>query len=249
MVRPSPYDPAVLIEGVLPEFDVVERHRIRVRAPADRAYEAVRALDLGRSPVAMALFAVRGLLRMGRGPRARSFKLDDAGRLGFVVLAEEPGVEFVLGLVGRFWQLRGGIRRVEPEAFEAFAESGFAKAAWNFPVDPLGPSACMVRTETRVLCTDPESQKKFLRYWRVIGPFSGFIRREALRLIKRDAERGRATPMKVTRRPRPDRSVPLRGGCIPGPGRDHHPPGSWLPPGLRRSGPAESGHGRRPENA
>jgi hypothetical protein len=178
----------VLIDDFLPEFDVVERHRIRVRASAERAYEAVRALDLGRSPVVMALFAVRGLLRMGRRPG--SFRLEDAGRLGFVVLGEEPGVEIVLGAVGRFWQLRGGIGRVEPEEFEAFAGPGFAKGALTLRVDPDGPDASMVHTETRVLCTDPESRKKFLRYWRVIGPFSGLIRREALRLIKKEAERG-----------------------------------------------------------
>jgi hypothetical protein len=178
---------AVLIDDFLPEFDVVERHRIRVRASAERAYEAVRALDLGRSPVVMALFAVRGLLRRGRRPG--SFTLEDAGRLGFVVLDEEPGVEIVLGVVGRFWQARGGIRRVDPGAFEAFAEPGFAKGAMTFLVDPDGPDASMVHTETRVLCTDPESRRKFLRYWRVIGPFSGLIRRESLRLIKRHAER------------------------------------------------------------
>ncbi len=178
----------MLIDDFLPEFDVVERHRIRVRASAERTYEAVRALDLGRSPLVMALFAVRGLLRRGRRPG--SFTLEDAGRLGFVVLGEEPGVEIVLGLVGRFWQFRGGIRRVEPKAFESFAEPGFAKGAMTFRVDPDGPDASMVHTETRVLCTDPESRRKFLRYWRVIGPFSGSIRREALHLIKHDAESG-----------------------------------------------------------
>ena len=31
---------------------------------------------------------------------------------GFVLLDEDPGTEVVYGLVGRFWQPRGGLRRV-----------------------------------------------------------------------------------------------------------------------------------------
>src|SRR5439155_412805 len=74
----------------------------------------------------------RGLSRPG-SRRAR-FRLEDAGRLGFVELGREDGEEIVLGLIGRFWRPGGGIVRIEPGEFTTFDRPGFAKAAWNFRV-------------------------------------------------------------------------------------------------------------------
>jgi hypothetical protein len=45
-----------------------------------------------------------------------------------------------------------------------------------------------VATETRIVCTDEASRRAFLRYWRVIRPFSGLIRLEMLRLLRNAAE-------------------------------------------------------------
>jgi hypothetical protein len=46
----------------------------------------------------------------------------------------------------------------------------------------------MLATETRVLCLDDSSRRKFKLYWTLIAPFSGLIRNEALRVVKRAAE-------------------------------------------------------------
>jgi hypothetical protein len=43
-------------------------------------------------------------------------------------------------------------------------------------------------TETRVHVPDPVSRRKFVRYWRVVRPFSGLIRSQVLRAAKRRAE-------------------------------------------------------------
>jgi hypothetical protein len=40
--------------------------------------------------------------------------------------------------------------------------------------------------ETRVALTDAASLRRFRRYWMVIGPFSGLLRRVALRLLDTD---------------------------------------------------------------
>ena len=45
-------------------------------------------------------------------------------------------------------------------------------------------------TETRVLATDEASRRAFRRYWLVIRPFSGLIRRVWLRAIRQRAEGG-----------------------------------------------------------
>jgi hypothetical protein len=43
-------------------------------------------------------------------------------------------------------------------------------------------------TETRIKCLDNESRRSFGFYWMFIQPFSGLIRMEMLRAIKRKAE-------------------------------------------------------------
>ena len=53
---------------------------------------------------------------------------------------------------------------------------------------PLDETRSVVTTETRVRVPDDESRRKFLLYWAAIGPMSGLIRRQALALIKDDAE-------------------------------------------------------------
>ena len=181
----------MLIDEFMPSFDVAERHGIVVRAPAERAYAAIRSVDLSRSLLIRSLFALRGFPVMfaGRREARRRLTLDDFLRSGFVVLAEEPGAEIVLGLIGRFWRPTGGLLLFAPEEFTGFRRPGYAKAVWNFRVEPVGEGRVRVATQTRVQTTDQDSCRSFLRYWRVIGPFSGLVRREMLRLVRSVAER------------------------------------------------------------
>jgi hypothetical protein len=181
----------VLIDGFMPVFDVSERHHILVDAPADRAYQAARRLDLGRSAPIRALFALRGIpsLVRGRARGSRSMTLDDLIRGGFVLLAEDPPREIVLGVVGTFWKPTGGVRRVDASEFAELSDDGEAKAAWNFRVESVTDGRSVTYTETRVRCADESTRRKFLLYWAAMGPFSGYIRRRALYLIRTDAER------------------------------------------------------------
>lgn len=183
----------VLIDRFMPEFDVSEHHLIRVQAPADRAYEAARHMDLARSAVVRSLFAARGIpaLLRRRRPERRTMTLDDLADAGFVWLADEPPAEMVLGVAGTFWRPSGGVVRMAARDFESFERNGCAKAAWNFHVVPVDESTSIVTTETRVRVPDDESRRRFLLYWAAIGPFSGLIRKQALGLIRADAERGR----------------------------------------------------------
>jgi hypothetical protein len=172
----------MLIDEFLPRFEVFQRHALEVHAPPSQVFEAVRAFDLAGSRVSRMLFRARGLLRPG------PLGLDQLLYRGFVFLGEEPPDELLLGLVGKPWTPLGGIvQRLDAEGFRVFERPGFAKVAWNFTVQPRG-SRSRVETETRIHCTDEGSRRAFARYWRLIGPFSGMIRREALRSIQRRAE-------------------------------------------------------------
>lgn len=182
----------MLIDEHLPVAEFAERHALRVHAPPERTYAAARRLDLGGSPVVRVLFAVRSLpalftRRGARGGRGLGVSMEGLLRNGFVLLDERPPHEFVLGLAGRFWTPAGGIERLHPAEYAVYDRPGMAVAAWNFTVLPTDEGS-LVATETRVRCTDDAARRSFARYWRVIRPFSGLIRMEALRAVRRAAE-------------------------------------------------------------
>lgn len=187
-----------LIDAFLPAYDVAASYATGVAAPPERAWAAVRALEMRGSPLVRGLFLLRSLPALVAHPRralarraARrglGLTLDQLLRGGFTLLGERPGEELLLGLVGRFWRADGGIVRVEAGEWGEWERPGYAKAAWNFTLAPGAGGALRLATETRVRCTDPESRRRFLRYWRLVGPFSGLIRRDMLRSVRRAAE-------------------------------------------------------------
>jgi hypothetical protein len=178
-----------LIDDFLPHYDVAERHEIFIAATPTRVYKCLRALDVGRMPFTAALLALRGIphLLTGAVRPSRRMTLEDLTTLGFVVLADNPPLELVLGVAGRFWRPTSGVVRISASDFGRFAEPGHVRAAWNFRIESE-PGGCRLRTETRVECIDDSALLRFRLYWAVIGPFSGLIRRDMLRAIRRDAE-------------------------------------------------------------
>jgi hypothetical protein len=174
-------------------YDVHTTHTIRINASANRVYNASRKFDLSCSPVIRILFFLRSLpalLWSVKKSKTNSLgnTLDGLLSNGFILLEENPPNEIVLGLVGKFWTLSGCIQRMTPDALAAFNDAGYAKAVWNFHLEEQADGSTLLSTETRVQCTDDVSRKKFLRYWFIVGPFSGLIRKEMLRTIKQQAE-------------------------------------------------------------
>lgn len=172
----------MLLDRFMPAYDVRSRHRIEVDAPPGHVYRVMRDIDLARSRTVRVLFALRGL------PHRRPLTLDGLTRAGFVVLAEDPGSELVLGVTGRFWRASGALRRIGPDEFRSFTDPEHVKAAWSMRVDPGEKAGAVLATETRVATTDEASRRAFRRYWRVVGPFSGFIRTRILEQVKSAAE-------------------------------------------------------------
>jgi len=175
----------------MPACDVSEFHETTVRAPIQKVYDALRIADLGGSPIVRLLLRLRALPAMftiGGHKRNLHINLDALVKGGFVLLGENPPNEIALGLIGRFWKLSGATRSIIAGEFKAFDEPGYAKAVWNFSLVQEGANLTRLATETRVRCSDDASRGRFRLYWGVIAPFSGLIRREVLRLIRREAE-------------------------------------------------------------
>jgi hypothetical protein len=181
-------DAHVPLDEFLPQYDANE-----IAAPPDAVIAAVRSLTPDEVPLVNVLMAVRSLpgrvLRRRRPPlrpHGGGPVLDRMLAGGFVLLAESPG-EVVLGTVGRFWTLDGGIRRVTADEFAAFGDAGFAKAVMNFHVR-AGGAGTRLTTETRILATDEAARRSFRRYWRIVMPGSALIRRAWLRAVRKRAE-------------------------------------------------------------
>ncbi|MDQ3957683.1 MAG: hypothetical protein M3273_05105 [Actinomycetota bacterium] len=180
------------IDRYLEVYDVRSSHAIEVDAPAAVVYRAVRDMDLGKSLPVVALLALRGMPHFltGKARPSRSITLETFLQAGFTILEERPPSELVAGAVGKFWRADSGLLRIAPEEFTPFDEPGHAKAALTFVVEERG-SGSLLSTETRVACTDASALRKFSIYWRIVGPFSGLIRRIMLAQVKRAAESAR----------------------------------------------------------
>ena len=197
----------MLLDDLLPEFDVRASYAIRIAAPQGRIYASLRTADFDHWGLMRVLFGLRALPALLREPQAMWRRLRSERRRqrvtlerllerGFTLLGERPEEELVLGTVGRFWLARGELWPTTPQQFHQPSPTGTAKAAWNFTLGAGSRGSIQVTTETRVLCADPRTRRRFLAYWSLVGPFSGLIRREMLAAIRAEAE-GSAPPRAV----------------------------------------------------
>ena len=182
-----------LLDQFIPEYEVVERHEIRVAAPVEIAFEAACEMDIQQSAIVRAIFRTRELFVGGKTERAAGplGLVEQARAWGWGVLAEHPGHEIVFGGVTQPWHANPTFRALPPNEFRDFREPDYVKIAWTLRADPIDATKSIVCTETRAVTTDPSSGAKFRRYWSFVMPGTDLIRRMALRLVKTDAE-GRA---------------------------------------------------------
>jgi|SRR5215210_7322055 len=154
------------LDAYLPAYEFVTRHEVAVEADQGRADRALREVTFREVPLVRGLLLARGLGARKGGDSVLGTMIPRAS-----VLDDVPGEGIVLTLRGQFWRLRG---RGPEEA---------ATAVIDFRAHPG-----RLTTETRVHVPDAASRRKFVRYWRVVRPFSGLIRVLVLRAAKRRAE-------------------------------------------------------------
>jgi hypothetical protein len=185
---------------------MLEVDAVELAVSAERAWTAVRNLDLARSPIVRALFGLRTVPDRLRGKTVElRFRLEDLKSTpetpGFQLLIDEPPRELAVGAIGKVWHLSIPFLHVpDAESYRDFHEPDYVKVAWALRVEPLEGSRSRVVFELRVEATDPEAWQKFRRYFRVIGPGSHFIRRLLLSQLQRDLHAAEADE---NRRPLP----------------------------------------------
>lgn len=180
------------LDEFAPVYQFAEIHKIAIRAGQNRAYAAIKAVTADEILFFRTLTWLR---RFGHGgPESilnapeRLPLLEVATRTSFLLLAEDPGREIVVGTIVSAptgWKPKA---QPTPEDFKALDRPGFAKATMNFRLEDAGSAGCVVITETRVYATDASARRRFAAYWRAIYPGSALIRRMWLRAVKLRAE-------------------------------------------------------------
>jgi hypothetical protein len=176
------------IDEFLPIYDVSASYEVRISAPPSLVYQCLLRSDFNKPWLVRLLMTIR----TGKRPPRNRVPGDLPQRLqgtGFVILAEIPNEEMVIGLAGKFWRRDGG-RCLDLTAsdFVGFSRLGYAKVAWNFRLRTESPMCTVLSTETRIKSFGRAAFWKFRFYWSLVGAFSGLIRKAILKQVKTEAK-------------------------------------------------------------
>jgi hypothetical protein len=181
-----------MLDRLIPKPALREIDRVELGVNANRAWHAVRQLDLAQSMLVRVLFGIRTIpdRLKGKRPELRlrlGSLVSTPVSPGFQILAEDPPREIAVGAIGKVWRpVIPFVHVPDAAAFAAFGEDGYIKVAWALRVAADTEEASHVEFELRVVATDDDAWKKFSRYFRLIGPGSHFIRRVLLAQLERD---------------------------------------------------------------
>ena len=189
-VPPAADEQDDLLERFIPDYDVVERHHVRVEAPAAVTLATAKESNFD-SPLVTAIFRAREIALRAGPPKpieARGL-VNVFTAIGWVILDETPEREIVFGAVTQPWKPDVAFRSIAPEAFRSFSEPGYVKIAFTLRADPVNEHESIFRTETRVVPTDAGARRTFRWYWARFSPGIIVIRYALLRGVKNAAER------------------------------------------------------------
>jgi hypothetical protein len=177
-----------LLDDVLPEYQFFERHSARIHARPEQVMQAVRQSTFGDLKSLVTLLKIRGAAL--RTHDTGSFLQDQRVLDAFSASGYLSGSsEHEIAMFG-VWNVRAN-RRPEVHTLQEFAdyrEQGAVKMAFDFTVQEAGEGWSTISTETRVLALDDFTRRGMGRYWRLIVPGSGLLRRQWLDGIRKRAE-------------------------------------------------------------
>jgi hypothetical protein len=179
----------MLVDEFLPVYDVSDSVATVVDADVAATWDALMSVDLievgGTRPMVGLLAALRALpevlAKLVRGEPAPStparLRLRDTvevvlGNGGWVMLAERPGDEIALGLVGKFWLPVIEYAHVSADEFRSFSIPGYAKTVYSLSVRAIDPKRTQLCGVMRTATTDQHARRWFRRYW-TLGVGSG----------------------------------------------------------------------------
>jgi len=186
--------PSSRLDAFMPVYHFHERHEITIQAPPERVREALNRVSFADIGVMQTLGKIRAIAMgqsrgqanpRGAGTAVPIIEMIANPRSGFFPLDDTPR-EIVFGLAGQPWN--NAAVRLQSGEFQQWTPPHTVKIAANFRIEDAGDGRSRVITETRVAANDDFARVKMARYWALIYPGSGMIRRSLLQVIRDRAE-------------------------------------------------------------
>ena len=177
-----------MLDDVMPEYQFSERHSQRVHATPQQALQSVRQSTFGDMRSLGTLLKIRAAaLRIHETGNSLQDKrvLDSFAASGY--LTGNTPHEIVMAGIANI-RAGGPVKLQTLQQISDYREPGGIKIGYDFTVDDVGGGWCTVSTETRVMALDDATRRGMGRYWRLIVPGSGLLRRQWLDGIKKRAE-------------------------------------------------------------
>lgn len=169
---------------------VIAEHVVVAADPAT-TFDAARTLDLitVRTPLVTVSMWIRGLPVCVLRPATRPVPPGEGlGLLGLVAARRTSRPRDRLRRGRKVLAADHRMARHSAGQLRRLRRTRLGKIAANFSVLPYGGRSTLLSYECRTVTTDPQSRRRFLRYWWLIRPFVGHIMRATLKTIKADAE-------------------------------------------------------------
>ena len=153
----------LLLDQLLPTYDVAKRYALAVPATPARVFSAAEAYDLRDSHVTRVLMRLRGYGPRMRSTGARAPLSETLTRFGFVFLGKIPCREMA-SASRDFWRPDGRLLALSAERLVLF-ESRVTRrrSVTSSSRERYEPIA--LSTEDPSLCLGEEARRPFLRYW------------------------------------------------------------------------------------
>ena len=152
------------LDPFIPSPDIRERFEITIRAPAEQVMAVARDFDMQSiGPVRLIVRMREWLTRSAPVTRRPQGLVAETRSIGWGVLRDEPGRLYVSGAACQPWLADVRFEALPAGEFADWRGPDRVKIAWTLEVEPLGPAASRLSTEARVVATEPEARRKFLR--------------------------------------------------------------------------------------
>ncbi len=183
----------MLVDEVLPEFQLGEKHSVFMEAPPERAFESLKRVTYDEQPKGRLLNLLPVILGQREAPSEEE-PLYEMLRDEDGLVLEEPNREAVTANIASADEHTPAT----PNAVRGFLayrlRHNEMKVTDNLRVDPE-EGGSRLTTETRMMFDDRRLCHDFGRYWGVIYPGSSLIRTDFLEAVERRAERDAGTAL------------------------------------------------------
>ena len=195
------------ISDFIPIAHFKEIHSTHIPAPAQQSWDALQNFELSESKLTSILFLIRGLKFPAISASKKydwSFSWFGFFFSGFHPIVIRPPHSFVLwlGLTLPDKKMSYHQKKLFKSIYKKFLQKNKDKfghrnivwqinenvdIGWDFQIVPISNHSCNLTTETRVFFRSKRFKQLFLPYWIIIRLFSGVIRLDMLRLIRKNA--------------------------------------------------------------